>query len=29
MNLTDLQFELRSIEEHIANLHSEIEKMKP
>lgn len=29
MNLTDLQLELRSIEEHIANLHSEIEKMKP
>lgn len=29
MNLTDLQLELRSIEEHIANLHSEVEKMKP
>lgn len=29
MNLTDLQLELRSIEENIANLHSEIEKMKP
>ena len=29
MNLTDLQIELRSIEENIANLHSEIEKMKP
>lgn len=29
MNLTDLQLELRYIEEHIANLHSEIEKMKP
>lgn len=29
MNLTDLQLELRAIEEHIATLHSEIEKMKP
>lgn len=29
MNLTDLQMELRSIEAHIANLHGEIEKMKP
>lgn len=29
MNLTDLQMELRSIEAHIATLHSEIEKMKP
>ena len=29
MNLTDLQLELRSIDEHIANLHSEIKKMKP
>ena len=25
MNLTDLQLELRSIEEHIANLHSELQ----
>lgn len=29
MNLTDLQIELRLIEEHIVTLHSEIEKMKP
>lgn len=29
MNLTDLQVELRSIEERIAKLHFEIEKMKP
>lgn len=29
MNLTDLQMELRSIEEHISQLHNEIEKMKP
>lgn len=29
MNLTDLQVELRSIENHIEMLHSEIEKMKP
>lgn len=29
MNLTDLQLELRLIEDHIATLHSEIEKMKP
>ena len=29
MNLTDLQMELRSIEEHISALHNEIEKMKP
>ena len=29
MNLTELQIELRSIEEHISTLHSEIEKMKP
>ena len=28
MNLTDLQLELRSIEEHIANLHSKSENMK-
>lgn len=29
MDLTDLQMELRSIEQHIAELHLEIEKMKP
>lgn len=29
MNLTDLQVELRLIEEHIAGLHNEIENMKP
>ena len=29
MNLTDLQVELRNIEEHIVTLHNEIEKMKP
>ncbi|MCC8151736.1 MAG: hypothetical protein LIO96_09875 [Lachnospiraceae bacterium] len=29
MTLTDLQTELRSIEDHIARLHLEIEKMKP
>lgn len=29
MNLTDLQIELRSIENQIARLHTEIEKMKP
>ena len=29
MNLTDLQVELRTIEEHIERLHLEIEKMKP
>lgn len=29
MNLTDLQVELRLIEDHIAALHNEIEKMKP
>ena len=29
MNLTELQVELRDIEEHISQLHSEIEKMKP
>lgn len=29
MNLTELQIQLRSIEEHISNLQSEIEKMKP
>ena len=29
LNLTDLQMELRSIEEHISQLHNEIEKMKP
>lgn len=29
MNLTDLQMELRNIEEHISTLHEEIEKMKP
>ena len=29
MNLTDLQVELRSIEDHISSLQSEIEKMKP
>lgn len=29
MNLTDLQVELRDIEEHISQLHFEIEKMKP
>lgn len=29
MNLTDLQVELRAIEEHIAMLHGEIERMKP
>lgn len=29
MNLTELQVELRSIEEHISTLHSEIERMKP
>ena len=29
MNLTDLQMELRAIEEHISVLHHQIEKMKP
>lgn len=29
MNFTELQMELRSIEEHISQLHNEIEKMKP
>lgn len=29
MNLTELQIELRSIEDHISQLHSEIENMKP
>lgn len=29
MNLTDLQVELRNIEEHLALLHNEIDKMKP
>lgn len=29
MNLTELQIQLRSIEEHISNLQAEIEKMKP
>jgi len=29
MDLTDLQVELRSIEEHVASLQTEIEKMKP
>lgn len=29
MNLTDLQMELRTIEEHISLLHHQIEKMKP
>lgn len=29
MNLTDLQIELRNIEEHISQLQTEIEKMKP
>ncbi len=29
MNLTDLQVELRGIEDHLAVLHNEIEKMKP
>lgn len=29
MTLTDLQVELRNIEEHISQLHTEIEKMKP
>ena len=29
MNLTDLQVELKSIEEYIAVLQTEIEKMKP
>ena len=29
MNLTELQIQLRSIEEHISNLQEEIEKMKP
>lgn len=29
LNLTELQMELRSIEEHISQLHTEIEKMKP
>ena len=29
LNLTELQIELRSIEDHIAQLHSEIENMKP
>lgn len=29
MNLTDLQIELRNIEEHISQLQAEIEKMKP
>ena len=29
MNLTDLQMELRTIEEHISALHHQIEKMKP
>ena len=28
MNLTELQVELRSIEDHISSLHSEVEKMK-
>lgn len=28
MNLTELQVELRGIEDHISSLHSEIEKMK-
>lgn len=29
LNLTDLQIELRNIEEHISQLHTEVEKMKP
>ena len=29
MNLTELQIELRTIEEHISDLQAEIEKMKP
>lgn len=29
MNLTELQIQLRSIEEHISDLQAEIEKMKP
>jgi len=29
MNLTELQVQLRSIEEHISDLQAEIEKMKP
>ena len=29
MNLTDLQIELRNIEEHISQLQAEVEKMKP
>lgn len=29
MNLTELQIQLRAIEEHISDLQTEIEKMKP
>ena len=29
MNLTELQIELRNIEEHISKLHQEVENMKP